>query len=140
MLTSQIHYATGLQFARLSSLLFLTNVSLAVQRGDTRKCRERVGDADQVDVFRHSLDVEGARDAPNFRLDLDGGRLTVACVGNFQRAAAARAHGIREGVEAADGVTFAGMAVLLLSVSLLAGYLPARRASRTDPIEALRAR
>ncbi len=44
------------------------------------------------------------------------------------------------GVEAADGVTFAGMAVLLLSVSLLAGYLPARRASRTDPIEALRAR
>lgn len=42
------------------------------------------------------------------------------------------------GVEAADPMTFVGMAVVLMMVAGMAGYLPARRASRTDPMEALR--
>jgi putative ABC transport system permease protein len=42
------------------------------------------------------------------------------------------------GVEPTDAPTFAAVSVLLLAVSLLASYVPARRAMRTDPIVALR--
>ena len=42
------------------------------------------------------------------------------------------------GVSGIDPVTFAGVSVLLLAVGLLAGYFPARRATRVDPIQALR--
>jgi ABC-type antimicrobial peptide transport system permease subunit len=41
------------------------------------------------------------------------------------------------GVKATDAATFAGAAVLMGAVSFLAAYLPARRASRLDPLSAL---
>jgi predicted permease len=43
------------------------------------------------------------------------------------------------GVTATDPVTFIGTAGFLASVSLLATWIPARRASRVDPVQALRA-
>jgi ABC-type antimicrobial peptide transport system permease subunit len=43
------------------------------------------------------------------------------------------------GVAALDGPTFTAMAVLMLMIGAVAAYVPARRASRVDPIQALRA-
>ena len=81
--------------------------------------------------------------AREVRAGIIGQTLRLAAVGMAIGAAAswalARAvAGLLFEVTASDPATFAGMLLVLGSVALVAGYLPARRASRVDPMVALR--
>jgi predicted permease len=83
--------------------------------------------AEQSDVLRLVL-IQG------MRLSLAG-----ATIGLLLALALTRyAKDMLFGVKAADPMTFAGVIVLLLGVTLLACFVPARRAMRVDPVVALR--
>ncbi|MGH9141689.1 MAG: FtsX-like permease family protein, partial [Vicinamibacterales bacterium] len=84
----------------------------------------------------------GAKPADVVRMVLsEGGRLAAAgvAVGSLGAVAGARLiRGLLFDVSATDPLTFAGVAIGLLGVALLASYIPARRATRVDPVMALR--
>jgi len=52
--------------------------------------------------------------------------------------AATSIRGLLFGVTSSDAATFGGVAAVIVMVAALAGYVPARRASRVDPVVALR--
>jgi predicted permease len=84
----------------------------------------------------------GARPADVVRMMVsEGGRLAIAgvAVGSVAALAGARLiRGLLFEVSATDPLTFAAVAAGLLGVALLASYIPARRATRVDPMIALR--
>jgi predicted permease len=84
----------------------------------------------------------GARAADVLRMVVRQG-LTLVALGMVIGLVAAFAltrllSGLLFGVSAADPVTYLGVVLLLGGIALLATYFPARRASRVDPMEALR--
>jgi putative ABC transport system permease protein len=84
----------------------------------------------------------GARASDVFRIIVGhGARLALAGVATGLAAALALGHIMQRflyGVTSADPVTLGAVALLLASVGLLASYVPARRATRVDPMTALR--
>jgi putative ABC transport system permease protein len=83
--------------------------------------------AQPVDVFRIVVG-EGLRFALiGVALGLVGGLVLTRLLGSFLY-----------GVSATDPLTFSGVAILLILVSAAASFFPAQRATRVDPIVALR--
>jgi ABC-type antimicrobial peptide transport system permease subunit len=76
-----------------------------------------------VKVFRESLALDSAGLAIGLLLSTAITRLLSKMI---------------HGVTALDPLTYISVVVLLLIVVMAASYLPARRASRTDPVSALR--
>jgi ABC-type antimicrobial peptide transport system permease subunit len=83
--------------------------------------------AQSSDVFR-SIVGEGARIA---LFGVAGGLVAALVLSRLLRT-------FLYGISASDPVTFVAVAILLTTVSVAACYFPARRATRVDPIVALR--
>jgi len=90
--------------------------------------------------IRMALGAEGSV----LRRMVVGEGLRLAVIGALVGVAAAFAltrvmAGLLYGVGAADPATYALVAATLLGAAILASYVPARRVTRVDPVEALRA-
>jgi predicted permease len=119
-------------FAGLGLLLASLGIYGVISYGVTRQ-RAEIGirmalgataSVVQFDVIRNTLRLAAAGIFIGFLASLAVARLIASLL---------------FGTSPNDPPTFAGMVILLSLVALVAGYLPARRASRIDPMVALRA-
>jgi predicted permease len=118
-------------FAFLGLLLASLGIYGVISYSVTRQTRE-IG-------IRMALGATGKR----VQLDVIGKTLRLALVGILVGVIASLAvarliASLLFQTTPVDPVTFAGMAFLLCTVAFVAGYLPARRAAKIDPMEALR--
>jgi predicted lysophospholipase L1 biosynthesis ABC-type transport system permease subunit len=108
-----------------------------VVTGGSEAVRTRVSYAS-----RRIFEVLGAQAADVLRMALGHGmKLTLTSVALGLLAAFALTRLMKSllfGVEATDPLTFTAVALLLTIMALLACMIPARRATKTDPITALR--
>ncbi|HTS24808.1 MAG TPA: ABC transporter permease [Bryobacteraceae bacterium] len=81
-----------------------------------------------------SLDVVRLVSAAGVRLAMAG--ILIGALGAF--ALTRTLSGLLFGVSSVDAATFVAMAAMMLAVTLAACYIPARRASKVDPLIALR--
>ena len=89
----------------------------------------------RVSLGAQPADVRRLVVMQGLRLALGGLALGLVAAFGFNRLASSLLFGVTEG----DPVTLATVSGLLIGVAALASYLPARRATRIDPVTALRA-
>jgi len=131
LLPNRITAWMALGFGTLGLLLAAVGLFGVLSYGVTQRTREigiriAIG-ANAGDVYRLIM-RHGAR--------LTAIGLAIGCALAFGAALAIR--GLLFGVSPADPISFLTIAVVLSAVGLLASYVPARRAMRTDPMTALR--
>jgi ABC-type antimicrobial peptide transport system permease subunit len=120
--------ALMLVFAGLATLLAAVGVFGVTARGVAQRTREM--------GIRTAL---GAKGSELVSLALRGGMASAVLGTGLGLLAAYWASGLIShllfGIEGHDPLTFTGVGTLLLSVSLLASYLPAKRVTRIHPME-----
>jgi predicted permease len=118
-------------FAALALLLAAVGLYGVVAYQVTLRTRE-IGV--RIAIGARPGDVSGLILRQGMKLTLVGIVIGLGIFGVAGRAIA----GLLTGVNPTDPATFAGVSMLWLAVAALACYLPARRAARVEPLEALR--
>ena len=109
---------------------FRSTVARATESSNRRRIRCG-GQAPEEDNFRPSASRDVSDRRPPVGLGLVAGMaIALAISRGFA--------GLLYGVTSTDPITYVSVCLLLLAIAAVAAYLPARRATRVDPLVALR--
>ncbi len=118
-------------FAALAVILSAVGVYGVTSYAVTQRTRE-IGI--RMALGAEPSDVLGMMARQGLRLILIGVLIGLAAAAGLTRVLSS----LLFGVSPTDPAIFAGVTLLLVAIAMLAGYLPARRAARVDPMTALR--